>query len=61
MIKKNKPDDFILGSQISSDSAFAVAKQNSGIAKFGNRQIDGKPVIDVATFKKYLLNRMSSL
>jgi hypothetical protein len=61
IIKNNKPDDFILGSQISPDSAFAVAKQNSGIAKFGNRQINGKPVIDVATFKKYLLNRMSSL
>jgi len=61
IIKNNKPDDFILGSQNSLDSAFTVANSNSGIVKFGNRQINGKPVIDVATFKKYLLNRMSSL
>ena len=61
IIKNNKSDEFILGSQNSLDSAFKVANSNSGIVKFGNRQIDGKPVIDVATFKKYLLNRMSSL
>ena len=60
MITENKSDDWILGSQTSTKSALQVAKQNSGIAEFSNRIVNGQKVIDVAAFKRYSNNRLSS-
>ena len=61
IIKNERPDNFILGSQSKPSTADSVARKNSGIVKFSDRKENGKPVIDVAAFKKYLLNRISSL
>jgi len=60
MITENKSDNWILGSQNNTKSALQIAKQNSGIAEFSTTMINGQKVIDVAAFKRYCNNRLSS-
>jgi hypothetical protein len=53
-LAKNKPQDFIIGSEKSAEYAATVAKQNPGIAAFSNKFLNGKKVIDKAAFEKYV-------
>jgi hypothetical protein len=59
VIKQNKPDNFIVGSEISEARAILYADKNSGIAKFSKATLRGKPVIDVAAFKRYCNFKLS--
>jgi hypothetical protein len=53
-LAKNKPQNFIIGSEKSAEYAATVAEQNPGIAKFSNKFLNGKKVIDKAAFEKYV-------
>lgn len=59
VITKNKPDDFIVGSEVSEDRAILYAEKNQGITKFSTATLRGKPVINVAAFKKYCNFKLS--
>ena len=53
-LAKNKPQNFIIGSEKSDAYAAKVAEQNPGIAKFSTKFLNGKKVIDKAAFEKYV-------
>jgi hypothetical protein len=53
-ISKGKPQNWVIGSEKSSEYAAKVAEQNPGIAKFSTRTLNGKKVIDKAAFEKYV-------
>lgn len=67
MITGNKPDNWILGSEVSPQRAYKIYESNGGknpskpggIAKFSTATLNGKPVIDVAGFKKYCNFKLS--
>jgi hypothetical protein len=55
-----KPDNYILPYGDSKPGIAAdYARDNHGIADFGNRTLNGKKVIDIATFKIYCNNALS--
>ena len=53
-LAKNKPQTFIIGSEKSAAYAAIVAEQNPGIAKFSDKFLNGKKVIDKAAFERYV-------
>jgi hypothetical protein len=53
-VSKNKPMNWVMGSEKSDSWAIKVASQNPAIAKFSNRYINGQKVIDKASFEKYI-------
>jgi hypothetical protein len=53
-LAKNKPQNFIIGSEKSEAYAVKVADQNPAITKFSTRFLNGKKVIDKASFEKYV-------
>ena len=53
-ISKNKPKDWVYGSEVSDAYAIKVAKQNPGIAAFSTKTINGQKVIDKYAFDKYV-------
>ena len=55
-LAKNKPKDFIIGSEKSATYAATVAEQNRGIAAFSNRFLNGKKVIDKNAVEKFILS-----
>lgn len=59
VITKNKPDNFIIGSEISNTKAIEYAKINSVITKFSTAKLGVSPVIDVAGFKRYCASKLS--
>jgi len=55
-LARNKPQNFIIGSEKSATYAATVAEQNRGIAVFSNRFLNGKKVIDKAAIEKFILS-----
>jgi hypothetical protein len=53
-LAKNKPQNFIIGSEKSTEYAIKVAAQNPGIAKFSTAKLNGQTVIDKAAFERYV-------
>lgn len=53
-ISKNKPKDWIFGSEESLSYAIKIAKQNPAIASFSTKIINGEKVIDGYAFERYV-------
>ena len=53
-VSKGKPQNWIIGSEKSPEWAAKVALQNPGIAKFSSTTLNGKKVIDLAAFERYV-------
>jgi hypothetical protein len=53
-ISRNKPTNWVMGSEESMNYAVKVAKQNPAIAKFSTATYKGQPVINKAAFQKYV-------
>ena len=49
----SKPNDYIIGSEVSTPRAIIIANQNAGIKKFSTQQLNGQSVITRADFLNY--------
>jgi hypothetical protein len=53
-ISRNKPKDWVYGSEKGKDYALKVANQNPAITAFSTKFIDGQRVIDGYAFERYV-------